>query len=450
MKNILFIVSFISLFYLLKCLPSKDIWDQVISGKSNYSIINNTNYFIFQEKNYCKRDIHSEDMKKLYERQKSFFLNRSTSNYIFVVENFDENLESIENGAFHLSQYLYNEFKVKMENSVLALFSIQTRKIRIRTGEITKNNLTDSAAEAIITSLGDLLRQNKYYEAFLKYYDILENYMDNKGSIWDILITIISVISALIILSPCIVMAICLCGKLLERYNTLPNDSNLKKIVSFLKSQKTNKKIFAENCIICLNKLSKNTKENYEEKEKEKEKNELKYKKENDSKEIEDKEESGNKNEKEKEDDDKKDLLEKEEEGKKPLIEKQNDDNKVKVLEEKEKEEDANKELIEKEEDGISTLNCGHQFHTKCIINWFKIKNNCPICRQIILNEKDNNKIVWRTQIDLNPEFNNINYDHLYTMDFYVPSSSNDNVDFSSNYNFDGGIDCGGGATGGW
>jgi len=389
-------------------------------------------------------------MKKLYERQKSFFLNRSTSNYIFVVENFNENLESIENGAFHLSQYLYNEFKVKMENSVLALFSIQTRKIRIRTGEITKNNLADSAAEAIITCLGDLLRQNKYYEAFLKYYDILENYMDDKGSIWDILIIIIFVISALIILSPCIGMAICFCGKLLERCNTLPNDSNLKKIVSFLKSQKTNQKIFAENCIICLNKLSKNTKENYEEKEKEK--NELKDKKENDSKEIEDKEEGGNKHEIEKEEDDKKDLLEKEEEGKKPLIEKQNDDNKVKVLEEKEKEEDANKELIEKEEDGISILNCGHQFHTKCIINWFKIKNNCPICRQIILNEKDNNKIVWRTQIDLNPEFNNINYDHLYTMDFYVPSSSYGNVDFSSNYNYGGGggVDCGGGATGGW
>ena len=341
-----------------------------------------------------------------------------------------------------------------MENSVLALFSIQTRKIRIRTGEITKNNLADSAAEAIITCLGDLLRQNKYYEAFLKYYDILENYMDNKGSIWDILIIIIFVISALIILSPCIGMAICFCGKLLERCNTLPNDSNLKKIVSFLKSQKTNRKIFAENCIICLNKLSKNTKENYEEKEKGKEKNELKDKKGNDSKEIEEKEEDGNKNEKEKEkeEDDKKDLLEKEEEGKKPLIEKQNDDNKVKVLEEKEKEEDANKELIEKEEDGISILNCGHQFHTKCIINWFKIKNNCPICRQIILNEKDNNKIVWRTQIDLNPEFNNINYDHLYTMDFYVPSSSYGNVDFSSNYNYGGGggVDCGGGATGGW
>ena len=270
MKNILFIASFISLFYLLKCLTSKDIWDQVISGKSNYTIINDTNYFIFQEKDYCKRDIYSEDMKKLYEKQKSFFLKRSTSNYIFVVENFDENLESIENGAFHLSQYLYNEFKVKMENSILALFSIQTRKIRIRTGEITKNNLTDSKVEFIISSLGDLLRQKNYYEAFLKYYDNLENFMNENNSIWFILIIVIFVILGLVLLSPFIVIAICFCGKICIRSISLPNDLNLKIIVSFLKSQKTNKKIFVENCIICLNKLSKNTKENYEEKEKNK------------------------------------------------------------------------------------------------------------------------------------------------------------------------------------
>ena len=116
-------------------------------------------------------------MDKLYNKQRAFFYSRKTSNYIFVVEKFDENLESLEDGAFHLSQYLYNEYQVKMENSVLAIFSIQTRRITIRTGEITKNNITDSEAASIISSLGDLLRQNNYYEAFLKYYDELDKYM---------------------------------------------------------------------------------------------------------------------------------------------------------------------------------------------------------------------------------------------------------------------------------
>ena len=53
-------------------------------------------------------------MEKLYEKQKSFFTNWKASNYIFAVDNFDENLESIENGAKHLSNYISNEYKVNM------------------------------------------------------------------------------------------------------------------------------------------------------------------------------------------------------------------------------------------------------------------------------------------------------------------------------------------------
>ena len=178
MNNKLFVIYFISLFYLLNCLPSKDIWKKIINNKSNITLINDTNYFIFQESDYCKKDIYSEDMKKLYEKQKSFFSKWKTSNYIFVVDNFDEDLESIEEGADHLSEYLNNEFKVKMERSVLALFSIQTKRIRIRTGEITKISITDKEAQALISSLRDLLVKNNYYEAFLKFYDILDFCME--------------------------------------------------------------------------------------------------------------------------------------------------------------------------------------------------------------------------------------------------------------------------------
>ena len=178
MHNKLFLVYFISLFYFLNCLPSKDIWKRIINNKSNNTLINDINYFIFQEKDYCQKDIYSEDMKKLYEKQKSFYSKWKTSNYIFVVDNFDESLETIEEGADHLSQYLNNEFEIKMERSVLALFSIQTKRIRIRTGEVTKNSITDKEAQALISSLKDLLVQNNYYEAFLKLYDNLDFCME--------------------------------------------------------------------------------------------------------------------------------------------------------------------------------------------------------------------------------------------------------------------------------
>ena len=82
------------------------------------------------------------------------------------------------------------------------------------------------------------------------------------------------------------------------------------------------------------------------------------------------------------------------------------------------------------------------------------MKNNCPICRQIVLNENNYNKIVWNTQIELYLKYNNINYDSLYKKSFYVSSvnssSSNYSSNYSFNYNYCGGANFGGGATGGW
>ena len=33
----------------------------------------------------------------------------------------------------------------------------------------------------------------------------------------------------------------------------------------------------------------------------------------------------------------------------------------------------------------IIKLNCEHQYHKECIKQWFKINNNCPQCRKIII-----------------------------------------------------------------
>ena len=66
-----------------------------------------------------------------------------------------------------------------MEKSVLALFSIGTRRVTIRTGEITKTIIVDKEAEDVISSLKELLQQANYYEAFLKYYERIDYYMDH-------------------------------------------------------------------------------------------------------------------------------------------------------------------------------------------------------------------------------------------------------------------------------
>ena len=396
MANKLFMFSFTILFFLLNCLPSDDIWKQikhVQSSKSDINKIDNVNYFFFQEKNYCKRDIYSKDMKKLYDKQKEFFYKWNISNYIFVVDKFDENLESLEDGAFHLSQYLYNEFKVKMQYSILTIFSIQTRRVTIRTGEITKNNITDRDAADTISHLGKLLRKKKYYEAFLEYYNFLDFIirLHNDSTFPKLVIAFLIFLYFRSIMTR-------------NERESLSNDSRFQNIVSFLKSQKANKKIFKENCIICLNALKINIKKNI----KEEKSNEI--------------------------------MMEKEE--LEPLIEKMDDSNNLIIKEEKDK------KIVVKDEEGISTLNCGHQFHTECIIEWLKIKNNCPICRQIVLKENNYSKIVWNTQNELYPEYRHISYNYLYTNYMYPPAVSSSN--YSSNYSYSGGFNFGGGATGGW
>ena len=41
-------------------------------------------------------------------------------------------------------------------------------------------------------------------------------------------------------------------------------------------------------------------------------------------------------------------------------------------------------------EEKTTILECGHQFHEKCIIEWLKTQNKCPICR---INVKYDNNI---------------------------------------------------------
>ena len=46
-------------------------------------------------------------------------------------------------------------------------------------------------------------------------------------------------------------------------------------------------------------------------------------------------------------------------------------------------------------------LHCGHSFHSKCIMHWFKYKNTCPICRQIILDDYSQEELIFHVTIHL-------------------------------------------------
>ena len=375
--NILLLFTLFSLFI---CLPSDDIWNSLISKINDRKIILNDKktHFIYDESNYTKLDINSTKMNYLYQKQEDIFSKYNISNYIFIVDHLNENLESIEDATFNLCRYLSNYFNISMAESVVALFSMETRRVRIRTGEITKESITDDEAEKMIDNLGSYLRGQKYYEAWIKLIEDIDYYY-NKYSLSSILqfLIMISILFG-IGLFFFIVMLI---YEGIKKCRSLPDDTNLKKIVRFLKAQKSNKKIFTENCAICLEKFIIKIEMDIEEK----------------------------------------------------------NSNRIKLKDDK---------------FDISTLDCGHQFHTNCIARWMEKKNDCPLCRQKI-NPKYNQseaKMVWGVQNELyDNNYNNINYNHIYTRDFYVPSNFTSSNNYSSNYNFGGGgCDCGGGATGGW
>ena len=375
--NILLLFTLFSLFI---CLPSDDIWNSLISKINDRKIILNDKktHFIYDESNYTKLDINSTKMNYLYQKQEDIFSKYNISNYIFIVDHLKENLESIEDATFNLCRYLSNYFSISMAESVVALFSMKTRRVRIRTGEITKESITDDEAEKMIDNLGSYLRGQKYYEAWIKLIEDIDYYY-NKYSLSSILqfLIMISILFG-IGLFFFIVMLI---YEGIKKCRSLPDDTNLKKIVRFLKAQKSNKKIFTENCAICLEKFIIKIEMDIEEK----------------------------------------------------------NSNRIKLKDDK---------------FDISTLDCGHQFHTNCIARWMEKKNDCPLCRQKI-NPKYNQseaKMVWGVQNELyDNNYNNINYNHIYTRDFYVPSNFSSSNNYSSNYNFGGGgCDCGGGATGGW
>jgi hypothetical protein len=83
--NLLIFISFI-IFCNTK--PSDEIWlkvEQYINESK--MILNDKNYFIFDEENYTNLDINGSEMQILYEKQKDFYLNYTTLNYIFVIKN---------------------------------------------------------------------------------------------------------------------------------------------------------------------------------------------------------------------------------------------------------------------------------------------------------------------------------------------------------------------------
>ena len=155
----------------------------------------NMNYFIFDESNITKLDINGNKMNDLYKKQNEIANKRSVPNYIFAVDSQDESTETFKETSDNLAESLETHYNIKKDNAIILFISFSPSNMRINTGHILKNEITNSECEKMISNIRPLLKSMKYYEAWNQFFSNIELYIketesSNKKIVWENIIII--------------------------------------------------------------------------------------------------------------------------------------------------------------------------------------------------------------------------------------------------------------------
>ena len=126
MNSQLIIFVFIIQISLLTSLPSDDIWKKIKNyiNQGKTIIDKNKTHFIFDESNYTKLDINNNKMQALYKRQEQFFKEFNMANYIIIVDNLEENKETIGKAERRLEAHIKKEFNINWKRIFMILISV--------------------------------------------------------------------------------------------------------------------------------------------------------------------------------------------------------------------------------------------------------------------------------------------------------------------------------------
>ena len=114
-------------------------------------------------------------MLSLYQKQEDVYLFNDISNYIFFVQNLEEDKESLESCAKNLIALISKEFGFSLSKSIIILFSMDTRRIRIQPGNSLETLFTYSISSLMITNLQSLMRREDYYGALIQFIEDVNN-----------------------------------------------------------------------------------------------------------------------------------------------------------------------------------------------------------------------------------------------------------------------------------
>jgi len=182
MKAVIIFTSIqIFLVYSTTILPSEKIWSKVKSNADQGLMVYNKNYFIFDEKNYTKLDIHGEKMNDLNRLQnETYNKNSYLSNYIFIIESLDESEQSLEDVADKLSENIKLELDYyNKHNYILAVFVIKSRKVKFYAGTTAIKQITTLEHNKILSDIKYYMTTGEYYIPWKKVIEDYDYYYNN-------------------------------------------------------------------------------------------------------------------------------------------------------------------------------------------------------------------------------------------------------------------------------
>ena len=373
MKKLIFLIFIFHFLYSsqssIKTWSSKELWNYIEFEQTNKQL--NKNYFLIDPNKFLETN-KKNDMILIENAQKKLFEKTKIPNYIIFISNINLKKESIEEFTFSIAGYISKQFPdVNITNSIITVFSINDRKMRIRTGTILKKIISDSNCLIILNNRKNKLRLKNYIQVTLDLINDIDLAYNSQ------LIQPMSEITILIIIILIIIIiGIIYCLIIESKGTKIKEEEQLNKIRKYLKKVKTDKKFVSESCVICL-------------------------------------EEFTNIN-------------------------------------------------------NVSSLPCGHQFHTKCITEWMLKSKTCPLCKKEItnLNSNENKNTnfnfdnlfsdniterIWEVQREIFPYFVRYNYSNLWESNNNRNRSNRNrtsNTNEKSSFNFS--HVTGGGATSDW
>lgn len=247
--------AFIS--FQLFILSSEKNWDsnELVQRILDDNISKHPNYFIYDPHNYLSSNtFFSNEIASFCSKHKIHL-------YVIFLSaiNYSKDIKDIETFTSITAESLSKHLNIQEENTIYVIFSINQRKMRIRTGREVRRYLYDSQCLEIIEELKPYLRKQLYDKVASRLINLLSNhynnpmYSPNRNQIEDITDYLKDYSLFVILLLLFFIMwPITFCCSARD------NRKRKEKIKTILDKVKANKEIEVDECIICLEKLNAN------------------------------------------------------------------------------------------------------------------------------------------------------------------------------------------------